>query len=76
MWHTWRRGGEGRGVYRVLGGRPEGKMPLERPRCRWVDNIKLDLREIGINGANWIQLAQDRVQWWAFVNMVMNLQVP
>jgi hypothetical protein len=68
--------GEGRGVYRVLAGRPEGKRPLVRPRHRWEDSIKLDLREIGINGANWIQLAQDRVQWQAFVNMVMNLWVP
>jgi hypothetical protein len=68
--------GEGRGVYRVLVGRPKGKRPLGRPRHRWEDNIKLDLRERGINGANWIQLAQDRVQWWAFVNMVINLQVP
>jgi hypothetical protein len=54
--------GEGRGVYKVLVGRPEGKRPLGRPRHRWKDNIKMDLREIGINGANWIQLAQDRVQ--------------
>jgi hypothetical protein len=54
--------GEGRSVYRVLVGRPKGKRPLGRPRCRWEDNIKMDLREIGINGANWIQLAQDRVQ--------------
>jgi hypothetical protein len=67
---------EGRGVYRVLVGRPEGKRPLGRPRHRWEDNIKMDLREIGIDGANWIQLAQDRVQWWAFVNTVMNLRVP
>jgi hypothetical protein len=50
--------GEGRGVYRVLVGRPEGKRPLGRPRLRWEDNIKLDLREIGIDGADWIQLAQ------------------
>jgi hypothetical protein len=55
--------GEGRGVYRVLVGRPEGERPLGRPRCRWEDNIKIDLREIGINGVNWIQLAQNRVQW-------------
>jgi hypothetical protein len=55
------RTGEGRGVYRVLIGRPEGKTPLRRPRRRWEDNIKMDLREIGIDGANWIQLAQDRV---------------
>jgi hypothetical protein len=64
------------GVYRVLIGRPEGKRPLARPRRRWEDNIKIYLREIGINGANWIQLAQDRVQWRAFVNTVMNLRVP
>jgi hypothetical protein len=55
------RMGEGRGVYRVLVGRPKSKRPLGRPRCRWEDNIKLDLGEIGINGLNWIQLAQDRV---------------
>jgi hypothetical protein len=54
--------GEGRGVYRVLVGRPERKRPLGRPRCRWEDNIKLDLREIGIDWANWVQMAQDRVQ--------------
>jgi hypothetical protein len=48
---------EGRGIYRVLVGRPEGKRPLGRPRCRWEDNIKIDLREIGIDGVNWIQLA-------------------
>jgi hypothetical protein len=68
--------GEGRGVYRVLVRKPEGKRPLGRPRRRWEDNIKMDLREIRINGANWIQLAQDRVQWRAFVNTVMNLRVP
>jgi hypothetical protein len=54
--------GEGWGVYRVLVWRPEDKKPLGRPRRRWVDNIKLDLREIGIDWANWIRLAQDRVQ--------------
>jgi hypothetical protein len=68
--------GEGRGVYRVLVGRPEGKRPLGRPRHRWEDNIKLDLREIGIDGANWIQLAQDRFRWRDFVNTVMSLRVP
>jgi hypothetical protein len=67
---------EWRVVYRVLVGRPEVKRPLGRPRRRWEDNIKMDLREIGIYGANWIQLAQDRVQWRAFVNTVMNLLVP
>jgi hypothetical protein len=68
--------GEGRGVYRVLVGSPEGKTRLGRPRRMWEDNIKLHLREIGIDGLNWIQLAQDRVQWLAFVNTVMNLWVP
>jgi hypothetical protein len=67
---------DGRGVYRVLAGRPEGKRPVGRPRRRWEDNIKLDLREIGIDRANWIQLAQDRVQWLTCVNTVMNLRVP
>jgi hypothetical protein len=68
--------GEGRSVYKVLVGRPECKRPLGRPRSRWEDNIKMDLREIGIDGANWIRLAQDRVQWQAFVSTVMNLWVP
>jgi hypothetical protein len=70
------RMGEGRGVYRVLVGRSESKRPLVRPRHKWEDNIKKDLREIGIDGANWIRLAQDRVQWRAFVNTLMNLRVP
>jgi hypothetical protein len=68
--------GEERGVHRILVGRPKGKRPLERPRCRWVDNIKMVLRETGIDEAKWIQLAQDRFKWWAFVNTVMNLPVP
>jgi hypothetical protein len=67
--------GEGKGVYSVFVGRPEGKRPLGRPRHRWEDNIKMDLRETGINGTNWIQLAQDRVRWGAFVNTVMNLRI-
>jgi hypothetical protein len=70
------RMGEGRGAYRVLVGMPKGRRPLGRFRRRWEDNIKMYLGEIGIDGANWIWLAQDRVQWWAFVNMVMNLRVP
>jgi hypothetical protein len=70
------RMGEGRGVYRVFIGKPKGKRPLERPGCRWEDNIKMDLREIGIGGVNQIRLAQDKVQWRAFVNTVMNLRVP
>jgi hypothetical protein len=67
---------EGRGVYRVLVWRPGGERPLGRPRRRWENNIKLDLTEIGNDGANWILLAQDRIQWRAFVNTVMNLRVP
>jgi hypothetical protein len=70
------RMGEGKGAYRVLVGRPEGKSPLERPRRRWEGNIKMELREIRIDGANWIRLAQDRVQLRAFVITVMNLRVP
>jgi hypothetical protein len=66
------RMGEGRGVYRVLVGKPEGK----RPTRRWEDNIKLDLREIGIDGTNRSHLAQDRVQWQAFLMMVMRLLLP
>jgi hypothetical protein len=69
------RMGEGRGVHRVLFGRPEGKRPLGRPRLRWEDNIKMDLRDVGIDGANWIRLAQD-AKWLDFVNTVMNFQVP
>jgi hypothetical protein len=68
--------GKGRGVYSVLVGKPEGKIPLGRPRHRWEDNIKLDLKEIGIDGTNWIRLARDRFRWRAFVNTVMNLRVP
>jgi hypothetical protein len=68
--------GEGRDVFRVLIGRPEGKKPLGIPRRRWEDNIKQDLREIGIDEANWIQLARDRIQGWAFVNTVVTLLVP
>jgi hypothetical protein len=68
--------GEGRVVYRVLVGRPEGNRPLGRPRRKWDINIKMDLKEIGIDGANWIQLAQDRVQWRACVNTIINLRVP
>jgi hypothetical protein len=68
------RMGEGRGVYRVLDGKPEGTRPLGRPSCRWVDNINLDLRDIRIDEANWIRLAHDRVQWRACVNTVMNLR--
>jgi hypothetical protein len=67
---------EERRIYRVLVGRLEGKRPLGSPRRRWEDNIKLELREIGFDGANWILLAHDSVQWWAFVNTVINLRDP
>jgi hypothetical protein len=70
------RMGEGRGDYRVLVGTPEGKRPLGRPRRRWEDNIMMGLREMGIDGENWIRLAQGRVRWRAFVSTVMNLRVP
>jgi hypothetical protein len=61
---------------RGFGWEPEGKRPLGRPRRRWEDNIKMNPREIGIDEVNWILLAQDRVQWRAFVSTVMNLRVP
>jgi hypothetical protein len=66
--------GEGRSVYGVLVGRPIGKTPLGSSKL-WEDNIKMDLREIGFDGVNWIWLAQDRVQWWTFVSMAMSLQI-
>jgi hypothetical protein len=73
--HVARRGGK-RNEYRLLVGKPEGKMPLARPRCRWVDNIKMDLLEMGWGGVDWIGLAQDRDKWRALVNAVMNLRAP
>jgi hypothetical protein len=68
--------GEKRGAYRALVGKPEGRRPLGRPRRRWEDNIKMDLREVGWGGIDWIDLAQDRDRWQAIVYMVMNLRVP
>jgi hypothetical protein len=70
------RMGEKRNTYRILVGMLEGKRPLGRPRRRWVDNIKMDLREIGWDGRDWIDLAQDRDQWRTLVNAVMNFRVP
>jgi transposase len=67
--------GEKRNAYRIFLGKPEGKRPLGRPRRRRVDNIKMDLRVIGLVGIGWIYLAQDRDQWRALVNTVMNLRV-
>jgi hypothetical protein len=68
--------GEKRNVYRLLIGKPEGKRPLGRPRRKWMDNIKTDLLEIGLNVVDWIGLAQERYRWRALVNSVMNLRVP
>jgi hypothetical protein len=68
--------GDRRYAYRILVGKPEGKRPLGRPRCRWVDNIKMDFREIGWDGMDWIDLVEDRDHWRALVNTVVNLRVP
>ena len=68
--------GEGRGVYRVLVGKPEGKRPLGRPRRRWEDNIKMDLQEAEGESTDYIERAEDRDRWRALVNVVMNIRVP
>jgi hypothetical protein len=67
--------GEDRKLYKVLVKKPEGKTPLRRPRHKWEDGIRMDLREIGLRGVNWIRLAQDRDRWRAVVSAVMNLRV-
>jgi hypothetical protein len=67
--------GNKRNTYRILVGKPERKRPLGRTKCRWEDNIKMDLREIGRGGMDWIDMAQDRDQWRALMNTVMNLRV-
>ena len=67
---------EGRGVHRVLVGKPEGKRPLGRPRHRWEGNIRMDLQEVGGGGGEWMELAQNRDKWRALVSMVMNFRVP
>jgi hypothetical protein len=68
--------GESRIVYKVLLGKPEGRRPLGRSRRRWEDNIKMDLQEVGFEGMDWIDVAQDRHRWRALVNVAMNLPVP
>jgi hypothetical protein len=68
--------GERTNANRILTGKPEGKRPLGRPRRRWVDNVKMDFRKIGWGGMDWIDPAQDRDQWRAIMNTVMNLRVP
>jgi hypothetical protein len=70
MWHAWERR-----VYNVLVGKLEGKRSLGRPRRRWEDGIRMDFREIGLEGVDCIRLAQDRDRWWAVVSAVMNLSV-
>ena len=67
---------QSRKAYRVLVGKPESKRPLVRPRRRWEDNIKMDLREVGCDPRDWIAFAEYRDQWWAYVRAVMNLRVP
>jgi hypothetical protein len=76
FWFLVAQMGEKMNVYRILVGKPKGKRPLGRPRHRWVHNIKMDLREIGWGGVDWIDLADDRDQWRALMNTVMNLRVP
>ena len=73
MWRVWVRRG---GVYRVLVGKPEGRRPLGRPRRRWVDNIRMDLQEVGYGYMDWIGLAQVRYRWRTLVSAIMNLRVP
>ena len=68
--------GKEMGVYRVLVGKPEGRRPLGRPRCRWVDNIRMDLQEVGCGCMDWIGLAQDRDRWRTLVSAVKNFRVP
>jgi hypothetical protein len=68
--------GEKRTAYRLLVGKPKGKRPLGRPRCRWLDNIRMDLGEVGWTDVDWICLVQDRDRWRSLVNAVMNLWVP
>ena len=67
---------EGRSAFRILTGTPTGKRPLGRPRCRWEDNIRMDLKEIGINTRNWVDSAQDRDYWRALVNAALKLWIP
>ena len=68
--------GEGRGLHRVLVGKPEGKRPMRRPRRRWEDNIKMDFQKVGGDCGDWMELSQDRDRWRALVSTVMNLRVP
>jgi len=73
---VYREYGGGEGVYRALLGKPEGRRPLGRPRRRWVNNIRMDLQELGCGNMDWIGLVQDRERWRTLVSAVMNLRVP
>ena len=70
------RMGEGRGVHRILVGKPVGKRPMGRPRRRWEDNIKMDLQEVEGGCGDWMELARDKDSWWALVSTVRNLRIP
>ena len=72
----WVRIEEGRSAFKILTDKPTGKRPLGRPRCRWEDNIRMDLEERGINAGNWVDSAQDRVYWGALVNAALDLRGP
>jgi hypothetical protein len=76
MGRACRTNREKKNAYRILVAKPEGKRPRGRPRCKWVDNIKIDLREVGWDGMDRVDMAQDRDQWKTLVNTVMNLRVP
>jgi hypothetical protein len=76
MGGSYSTNGEKRNAYRLLVGKPEGKRPLGRPRRRWVNNIRMNLGEVGWGNADWIGLSQDRNKWRALVNSVMNLRLP
>jgi hypothetical protein len=76
MCRTCSTNGEKRNAYRIVVGKPEGGTPLGRPRHRWVGNIKMDLREVGWDGVDWIDMAQDRDQWRALVNTVLKFRIP
>jgi hypothetical protein len=67
---------EGKSAFKILTGIPRGKRPLGSPRCRWEDNMRMDLEEIGINMRNWVDLVQDRDYWRALVNVALNLRIP
>jgi hypothetical protein len=76
MGRTCSTNGEKMNAYRLFVGKPEGRRPLARPRSRWLDNIRLDLLEVGWGNVDWIGLAQDRDRWRALLNSVLNLRVP